>query len=40
MERKISDQNKQEVIYMPWKEFYKFIYKQENFSYLNGKNRE
>ena len=35
--------NKHEAIYMIWKEcvlpdFYKFICKQENFSYLNGKN--
>ena len=43
LERKIDDQNKHDTIYMLWKEcmlpeFYKFICKQENFSYLNGKN--
>ena len=43
LERKITDQNKDDAIYMLWKEcmppeFYKFICKQENFSYLNGKN--
>ena len=43
LERKISDQNKHETIDMLWKEcmpaeFYEFLCKQENFSYLNGKN--
>ena len=43
MKSEILDQNKHEAIYMTWKEcvpaeFYKFICKQENFSYLNGKN--
>ena len=43
MERKITDQNEDDAIYILWKEcmppeFYKFICKQENFSYLNGKN--
>ena len=42
MERKVSDQNKQEMIYMLWKEcmpgeFYKHVYLEENFVYLNGK---
>ena len=43
LERKILDQNKHEATYMIRKEclppeFYKFICKQENFSYLNRKN--
>ena len=43
LERKISDQSKHEMIYILWKEcmpvdFYKFICRKENFSYLNSKN--
>ena len=43
LERKISDQPKHEMIYLLWKEcmpvdFFNFIYKKENFSYLNSKN--
>ena len=43
LERKISDFNKQEMIYMLWKEripteFYKYECLEENFVYLNGKN--
>ena len=43
LERKTSNQNKQEMIYMLWKErvpleIYKFICSDENFLYLNGKN--
>ena len=43
LERKISDFNKQEMIYMLWKEyvpveFYKYTCLEENFVYLNGKN--
>ena len=42
LERKITDQSKDEAIYMLWKgcipgDFYKFIFRQENYSYLNGK---
>ena len=43
LERTTSNQNKQEMIYMLWKErvpleIYKFICSDENFLYLNGKN--
>ena len=43
LERKITDQSKHEAIYMLRKdcmpnEYYKFICKHENFSYLNEKN--
>ena len=43
LDRKLNDQNKHEMIYMPWKEcmpndFYKYICTEENFLYLNGKN--
>ena len=43
LEREIAEQNKHEMIYMLWKEgmpagFYVFIYQEENFLYLNGKN--
>ena len=43
LDRKLSDQNKHEMIYMVWKEctpgeFYKYICLKENFLYLNGKN--
>ena len=43
LERKLTDQSKHEMLYMLWKDcmtndFYKFICKKENFSYLNGKN--
>ena len=43
LERKISDFNKQEMIYMLWKEcvpveFYKYTCLEENFVYLKGKN--
>ena len=43
LERKLYDQSKHEMIYMLWKDcmqddFYKFICKKENFSYLNSKN--
>ena len=43
LERKLPDQTKHEMIYMLWKEcipvdFYKFICRNEHFSYLNGKN--
>ena len=43
LERKLFDQSKHEMIYMLWKdcmpdEFFKFICKKENFSYLNSKN--
>ena len=42
LERKLSDQNKHEMIYMLWKDcmpqrFYKHICKEKNFLYLNGK---
>ena len=42
LERKTSNQNKQEMIYMLWKErvpleIYKYICSDENFLYLNGK---
>ena len=41
-ERKISDANKQDMIYLTWKEcipteFFKYICEEENFIYLNGK---
>ena len=43
LECKINDQVKHEMIYILWKvcmpdDFYKFICKKENFSYLNSKN--
>ena len=43
LERKISHFNKQEMIYMLWKEcipmeFYKYLCLEEHFVYLNGKN--
>ena len=43
MDRKLNDPNKHEMIYMIWKEcmpaqFYMFIWREENFIYLNGKN--
>ena len=43
LDRKLSDQNKDEMIYEPWKTcipvyFYKFIRREEDFLYLNGKN--
>ena len=43
VDRKLSDLNKHEMVYMIWTEcmpaaFYKFICKEENFIYLNGKN--
>ena len=43
LDRKISDNNMHEMIYRLWKEympsdFYKYICKEENFVYLNGKN--
>ena len=43
LDRNISDLNKQEMIYMLWKEcvpveFYKYTCLEENFVYLNGKN--
>ena len=43
LDRKLNDLNKHEIIYMVWKEcmpaqFYKFICREENFLYLNGKN--
>ena len=43
LERKTGDQNKQEMIYVLWKEcvlveFYKYICLEENFLYLNEKN--
>ena len=43
LDRKLSDQNKQEMIYMVWKEcmpgaFYKHVCSRDNFLYLNGKN--
>ena len=39
-DRKLNDLNKHEMIYMIWKEFmpaafYKYIYQEENFIYLN-----
>ena len=42
LERKITNQSKQKAIYMLWKDcmpkqIFKFICKQENISYLNGK---
>ena len=43
LDRKLADKTKREMIYMLWKEwipqkFYKHIYKEKNFLYLNGKN--
>ena len=43
LNRKLNDPNKHEMIYMIWKEympavFYKHIYQEETFIYLNGKN--
>ena len=43
LDRELNDPNKHEMIYMIWKEcmptqFYKFICREENFVYLNGKN--
>ena len=43
LDRKLSDLNKHEMVYIIWTEcmpaaFYKFICKEENFIYLNGKN--
>ena len=43
LERKLTDQNKHQMIYMLWKEcipqkFYKYICENNNFLYLNGKN--
>ena len=42
-DRKLNDQNKHEMIYMLWKEcmasdFYRYIFTEENFLHLNGKN--
>ena len=43
LDRKLADKTKHEMIYMLWKEympqkFYKHIFKEKNFLYLNGKN--
>ena len=43
LEKKLTNQPKHEMLYMLWKDcmpndFYKFICKKENFSYLNSKN--
>ena len=43
LDRKLNDPNKHEMIYIIWKEcllaqLYKFICREENFIYLNGKN--
>ena len=43
LDRKLNDQKKHEMIYMLWKEcmpsdFYRYIFTEENFLYLNGKN--
>ena len=43
LDRKLADKTKHEMIYMLWREcipieFYKFICKENNFLYLNGKN--
>ena len=43
LDRKLADKNKHEMMYMLWKEcmprnFYRHIYKEQNFLYLNGKN--
>ena len=43
LDRELNDPNKHEIIYIIWKEcmatqFCKFICKEENFLYLNGKN--
>ena len=43
LDRKLNYPNKHEMVYMMWKEcmptqFYRFICKEENFLYLNGKN--
>ena len=43
LDRKLANKNKNEMIYMLWKEFmpqkfYKISAKKKNFLYLNGKN--
>ena len=43
LDRKLADKTKHKMIYMLWKEympqkFYKYICKEKNFLYLNGKN--
>ena len=43
LDRKLADKNKHKMIYMLRKEymaqkFYRYIYKEKNFLYLNGKN--
>ena len=43
LEQKIAKQNKQKMIYSLWKEcmlveFYRFIFQEEHFLYLKGKN--
>ena len=43
LDRKLADKTKHEMIYMPWREcmpldFYKFIFEEKHFVYLNGKN--
>ena len=43
LDRKLAEENNQEMIYMLWKKcmpakFYKHICKEKNFLYLNGKN--
>ena len=43
LDRKLNDSNKHEMIYMVWKgcmpaQFYKFMCREVNFLYLNGKN--
>ena len=43
LDRKLADKTQHEMIYMLWREcmpieFYKFICKEKNFLYLNGKN--
>ena len=43
LDRKLNDPSKHEMIYIIWKEcllaqLYKFICREENFIYLNGKN--
>ena len=43
LDRKLTDKNKHEILYMLWKEcmlhkFYQHIYKENNFLYLNNKN--
>ena len=42
LDRKLTDKTKHETIYMLWREcipieYYKFICKEKNFLYLNGK---